>query len=353
MKRKVDITGSLPIEEYPIGSKLCMTGGNVKSVWRVDSHITDEDGVVVKVKIVRDNKSLNNMSAEIFAGNTSYTPMVDAPVEDEMGEDDPIPESPSSTPDADAKAGEKTNEKSGPKESRKDGRKKILNTSEISDRTGMSNKDILAAISNGDLKAEKQGRTYAAGVKEVDEWAKAVRAKAREQERAQKAAEKASKPAPVKPVKAVKDITGEKDGVDFSSRGKHLKVPIREVSVGKFKPDPRNPFPVGGRLHGYFQPFIDGGGEASYDDLWKSYIRIKGLLRMGGDETEESVKRDLDNHFSAWMSDKVGPRGLHLRIERIDNVGRVPRGKKGAMRYRLIGFKEGSPYLEKAVEMGW
>jgi hypothetical protein len=106
-------------------------------------------------------------------------------------------------------------------------------------------------------------------------------------------------------------------------------------------------------LYGYFQAFIDGSGEASYDDIVKSYLKMKILLKMEAAETDHSVRRDLDNHVSAWKTDKVGPRGLHIRVERIDGIGRIGRGKKGDARYRFVGFKDGSPYADSAKAMGW
>lgn len=57
------------IEEYPVGTRLQMNGGASDSTWKVIEHVLDEDGDVVKVRLAREGKSLNNMGAEIPAGS--------------------------------------------------------------------------------------------------------------------------------------------------------------------------------------------------------------------------------------------------------------------------------------------
>jgi len=351
MRKAQDTGETLKVEDYPIGTRVKMDGGDQRSIWKVDAHILDDEGEIVKVKLVRENPTLKNMFIVIFAGSLDYSPMIgaladDVPIFDDDDDDDepqkaPVkPERPVKTesPIRSEKAA------GSPVESVGAPRRKVLNTSEIAKRTGKTPKDILFAISNKKLEAEKQGRTYVATIKAVDAWAKANRAEIREQTRSNRTkAEKKSE----KPVKAVKNITSEKD-VDFSARGKHLKVPIREDILGSFKADDRNPFPVGGFLYGSFQAFIDGDGEASYDDILMSCLKMKS-----DGETEISIRKNLDNHISAWKTDKTGPRGLHIRVERTDGTGRISKGEKGKSRYRFVGFKEGSSHAEKAKAMGW
>jgi len=354
MRKAQDTGETLKVEDYPIGTRVNMDGGDQRSIWKVDAHILDDEGEIVKVKLVRENPALKNMFMVIAAGSLDYSPMIgaladDVPIFDDDDDDYDEPQKAPVKPERSVKTESPTESEKAvrsPIELTRSPRRKVLNTSEIAKRTGKTPKDILFAISNKKLEAEKQGRTYVATIKAVDAWAKTDRAEIREQTRSNRT--KAEKP-----VKAVKNITSEKD-VDFSARGKHLKVPIREVILGSFKADDRNPFPAGGLLYGFFQAFIDGDGEASYDDILMSYLKMKTSLNMKSDgETELSVRKNLDNHISAWKTDKTGPRGIHIRVERTDGTGRISKGEKGKARYRFVGFKEDSSYAEKAKAMGW
>lgn len=314
------------LSDFPIGSRIKMVGAESGSDWKVVSHILDESGQIVRVEISRANQSLSGMSQKLPAGNENF--VLASSVEEE----------------ADAEYVTETPKVEIPKEP------KMLSTTEISDRTGLTKKDILSEIAAGNLPAQKQRGMYFATVSDVDAWAKSYRAAAIENKKAPKEA--------TKKVKAsVIDITGEKTGPDFSGRGKHLKVPIRDIATGHIKADPRNPFQVGSRLYGFFNAFIEKNGEGvSYDDMLKSYMKMRDALGMDSDNDNQSaIERDLSNHISAWQAaDKVGPRGLHLHIVRLDDhTGRISKGQKGQIKYRLIGFKPDSPYAEKAKAMGW
>ena len=342
------------IGDFPKDTKLVIRGAEKASVWRVIGHITDEDGVVTEVKIVRDGKSLNGMITTIpaeredfvIASSDEQEPIY---LDGQVGEEDVsdvedtpvVEEAPKKAP---KKAPKEPSEENVESDRPKPGRKKrLLSTAEMSERTGVSSKDILAAISDKSLVAEKQGRTYVATIPDVDAWARSFKAAAKEKSKGDD-----------KKVKAMKEITGKKDGVDFSNRGKHLKSRFSEIEIGSFKADPKNPCDPRTRMYGYFQAIVNGDGEASFGEMRETYLsHMRSMGIENPDETEEAVNRDLSNYISAWMSEKTGPRGLHIHVERMGPTGRLKKGERDQTRYRLIGFKEGSSYFEKAKQLGW
>ena len=76
-------------------------------------------------------------------------------------------------------------------------------------------------------------------------------------------------------------------------------VPISEVKL-----DHRNPFEYKGRMHGYFQAFLDGGGKATYGDLMRSCVRLSD--EFGIQDKEKAIQRDLNNQTWNWQQGKWG-----------------------------------------------
>lgn len=152
------------------------------------------------------------------------------------------------------------------------------------------------------------------------------------------------------------EVTGQKM---CPQRGTRIKSSIStvEIEITGRKNRNRNPFPEGGRLHGYFSAILaqrqKQGAERPvlFDQLAASCL--KDEASFGIEDTIEAIEKDLANHISAWISDKSGHRGLHLRFVRVDGPGRCAPGKKGEAKYRFIGFKPDSKYASAAREMGW
>lgn len=78
--------------------------------------------------------------------------------------------------------------------------------------------------------------------------------------------------------------------------------PSRQISEVKL--DPRNPFEYAGRMHGYFQAFLDGGGRATYGELMASCLSLSAEFGIVDDE--KSIQRDLNNQTWNWQRGKWG-----------------------------------------------
>ena len=76
-------------------------------------------------------------------------------------------------------------------------------------------------------------------------------------------------------------------------------IPISEVKL-----DPWNPFEYSGRMHGYFQAFLDGSGKATYGELMASCMSL--AEQFGISDTKEAIRRDLNNQTWNWLQGKWG-----------------------------------------------
>lgn len=112
--------------------------------------------------------------------------------------------------------------------------------------------------------------------------------------------------------------------------------------------DPRNPFDPAGRMHAYFQAFIDGGGVTSYDQLVETCLRISEQAGISDDVA--AIKRDLNNQLWNW---KHGRWGLLItedtrRCKR-SQLGNLTRKSRNRRRFFCIEV-QGIPWNQVVVD---
>lgn len=109
------------------------------------------------------------------------------------------------------------------------------------------------------------------------------------------------------------------------SKGEH-KRGKPTVPITSLKLDPRNPFGYGSRIHAYFQAFLNGGGKTTYGQMVSSCVALSE--RIGVEDDEVAIRRDLNNQTHQWQDGKWG-----LRITRDNSVcqkgpsGRLAKGE--------------------------
>lgn len=97
---------------------------------------------------------------------------------------------------------------------------------------------------------------------------------------------------PAAPKAAAKAPTGQK------VRG-NPTIPAAELKL-----DRRNPFGYDGRIHAFFQAFLDGKGTATLDEMTQTCVDLSETY--GITDTREAIRRDLLNQVWNWSKGKWG-----------------------------------------------
>lgn len=116
-------------------------------------------------------------------------------------------------------------------------------------------------------------------------------------------------------------------------------IPISEVKL-----DPRNPFEYSGRMHGYFQAFLDGDGKATYGELMASCTSLSE--QFGISDRPDAIRRDLNNQTWNWLQGRWG-----LLVTRDDSMCEKTASGNPTKEYRdLVVFTcvevQGVPWKE-------
>lgn len=87
------------------------------------------------------------------------------------------------------------------------------------------------------------------------------------------------------------------------SKGKRVRgeptVPVEKLAL-----DRRNPFAYGGRIHAFFQAFLNGKGVATLDEMTQACLDLSEAY--GITDTKEAIRRDLLNQVWNWSQGKWG-----------------------------------------------
>lgn len=115
--------------------------------------------------------------------------------------------------------------------------------------------------------------------------------------------------------------------VDEWLRNKTSKVKP-EVSFENVKVNPKNHFTPGSKIYGYFETFLNNNNKATYQQLINGCIAY--LKTLGVDETENNIKKDLNNKIHHWQNRKLG---LDVELDksqcRLGKKGKVGHGELG------------------------
>lgn len=83
---------------------------------------------------------------------------------------------------------------------------------------------------------------------------------------------------------------------------RRTRISTRAISESEV--DPRNRFDPEGRLYGYFQAFLDGGGRATYGEIMGSCLRLSA--EFGIVDSSKAIQRDLNNQTWNWLQGRWG-----------------------------------------------
>lgn len=117
-----------------------------------------------------------------------------------------------------------------------------------------------------------------------------------------KATPKVAKAAPAKAAaKPTAKATAKPAPGQFASRGTRIRVAPDSAPSGVTF-DRRNPFPTKGRMHGFFQAFLDGKGVATLDQMESRCFEMS--TAVGAGDNPEAIRRDLLNRVKDWRDGK-------------------------------------------------
>lgn len=106
-------------------------------------------------------------------------------------------------------------------------------------------------------------------------------------------------PAPPKAIAEAPKVKGD--------RGNRIRIKPESLPEGVVL-DRRNPFKFDGRMHGFFQAFLDGKGVATVVQMVARCVEMSAIV--GAEDNEEAIHRDLLNRVKDWRDGKVAAREI-------------------------------------------